>query len=134
MKIESRRRGPFFQGDPGRRFRENARISMRQVARDGARRAIALLRAGQGRRRPLSFGGRVADHVIGRTASLSGNAWKVTAVVSVNAAGLSGRERVALYGAAARVERETHAFREATESIRRIRFENDLLAGIHDGR
>lgn len=134
MKIESQLRGPFFRADPGRRFRENARVSMRQVARDGARRAIALLRAGQGRRRPLSIGGRVADHIIGRTASLTGRRWQVTAVVSVNAAGVSGRDRVALYGAAARVERETHAFRDATESIRRIRFENDLLAGIHDGR
>ena len=125
-------RGPFFTRDPAKTFRQNVRTLMLEVANEGAKRVIARLRAGEDKRRPLSIGGRVADLVEGRTHSLRGKAWLVTAVVSVNTAGRTAAEATAILAGAARIESREHPFRRVTSEIRSSRAANlsELLKGI----
>ena len=66
-------KGPFFQADPARTFRQNVRVMMRAVAAEGEADVKAQLRAGESQRYPLGMGmGRVSHHVVGRVASLTG--------------------------------------------------------------
>lgn len=125
--------GPFFKGDPVRRFRSNIKVMMDDVAAEGQKDVQNKLRSGQGRRAPVyalrrSSRARVADNVVGRTKSLSGKQWKVTATVSVNAAGLPKAARTSLFVAAARVERQTGAFRRANVKIDKAA--SKLLEGV----
>jgi hypothetical protein len=125
--------GPFFAKDPGKTFRQNARILMAAVAFEGERDVRAQMQAGNARRRPISrLGGHASDHVLGRTAGISGRPWAVSAVVSVRNTGFSPIQGVSLMAAASRVEQETHAFRRTTSRIRRSRAANleELLKGI----
>jgi len=102
-------RGPLFRGDPGKVVRRNVEAALERAAAAGARAARAELSAGEARRLPVSrIGGRVADHVQGRTRSLAGRSWSSTAIVSVVPLG-AGADGVALMAAASLLERRTHA-------------------------
>jgi hypothetical protein len=77
---------------------------------------------GAARRAPIrALGDRVADHVIGRVASLSGRKWQTAAVVQVLNQGFSGAEGRSLMAAASTVEGETRAIRNVTRQLRSAR-------------
>lgn len=117
FKIEFR--GGFFERDPRKTFRQNVMDMMDGVAREGedtVRKAIQA-RAGS---MPRSKGWTAA-HVKGRTRSLSGRKWQVTAVISANTAGMSRRDAMRTKAAAASVERRFHPFRRAAAAMRRSR-------------
>lgn len=124
--------GPFFRGDPRKKFAENKRSFMEQLAEIGEADVVGQLRAGQGDRYPLGMGlGRVADHVHGRVESLSGKHWKATAVVSINNRGLSKAQGIKLMAAASYLERTGHAMRRTKGRLLRTRKPNiDLLKGL----
>jgi hypothetical protein len=80
--------GPFFTKDPAKTFRQNIRVMMAAIAAEGEADVKAQLAAGDAGRQPISLlGDHVSGHVIGRTASLAGRNWQVTAVISVNNSG-----------------------------------------------
>jgi hypothetical protein len=119
--------GPFFRKDPVKTWRANVRDFMDEVAAIGEAEVKAQLQSGQGDRRPLRYGGRVSDHIVGRTRSLAGRRWAVTAVVSPRPRG-SRREAISLMAAAAEIEAREHVFRRATSRIRRAK--TNLLKGL----
>lgn len=125
--------GPFFQKDPAKTFRQNVRVMMDAVAAEGEADVKAQLVVGNADRLPIShIGDHVSEHVVGRTRSLRGKRWAVTAVVSVNNSGWTPRQGVALMAAASRVEGQVHAFRKTKNRIGRSRKTNmsELLKGI----
>jgi hypothetical protein len=125
--------GPFFTNDPAKTFRQNIRVLMDAIAKEGEADVKAQLQAGSsGRARISALGDRVADHTVGRTSSIGGKRWAVTAVVSVNNLGWSRAQGISLMAAASMVERETHSFRRTTGRLRRARAINtaELLRGI----
>jgi hypothetical protein len=128
-------KGPFFEKDPGKTFRQNIRVMMDAVAAEGQADVRAQLQAGQGSRFPLGGGlrpGRVSGHVIGRTVSLVGKRWAVSAKISVNNRGLSPKQGVKLMAAASYLEGQTHAFRRTKGRIGRAKRVNaaELLKGL----
>lgn len=127
--------GPFFTHDPRKTFRQNVKVLMDRLAEEGERDVKAKMRSGESRRRELSthiYPGRVSGHVIGRTKSLKGKNWEVTAVVSVNNSRFSKAEGTALMAGASNVERQTKAFRKMTARMRRAKALNtvELLKGL----
>lgn len=125
--------GPFFQRDPGKTLRRNITKMVQGLAEEGERSARAAFQSGEGGRRPISrLGGRVSEHIIGRTRSLSGRQWRASAVISVNNSGLSAREGVALMAAASVVEGRTHIFRGLARIVRQSRavLYADLTKGL----
>lgn len=126
--------GPFFQRDPGKTFRQNVRVLMDAVVREGEQDVRAQLQAGEGGRQPLRgiSPDRVSGHVRGRTSNLSGRRWAVTGVVSVNNRGFTPKQGITLMAAAARLEQRIHAFRKTTARIRKSRAANlgQLLDGV----
>jgi len=126
--------GPFFVGDPAKTFRQNIRAFMDEVAAQGEADVKAQLAVGAASRAPIRAlpAQRVADYVRGRTTSLAGRRWAVTAVVSVNNSGFSPRQGISLMAAASEVERQTGAFRRTSSRLRKVarRAEAVLLKGI----
>ena len=125
--------GPFFRKDPALTFRQNVRVMMDAVAAEGEKDVRAQYQAGEARRRPISrIGGRVSEHVTGRTSSLKGKRWAVTANVSVNNRGWTRAEGIALMAAASVVEGRVHGMRKTKNRIGRTRKTNmsELLRGI----
>ncbi|HXJ66729.1 MAG TPA: hypothetical protein VNN79_23470, partial [Actinomycetota bacterium] len=93
-------KGPFFQGDPTKKWADNKRAFMERWAEMGEADVRGRLRAGQASRYPLGMGlGRVSDHVRGRVVSLTGKHWKATGVVSVNTSGLSDAKAIKVMAA-----------------------------------
>jgi hypothetical protein len=126
--------GPFFRTDPARTFRQNVRVMMDAIASEAAADVIAQQQQTEGGRAPIRGvqPARVSAHVVGRTSSLAGRRWAVTAKVSVLPRGLSRKQAIALAAAASRVEGETHAFRRTTSRMRRAKAINqaELLKGL----
>jgi len=126
--------GPFFTGDPAKTFRQNIRALMDVVAAEGEADVKAQMAVGASGRAPIRAlpAQRVSDYVRGRTVSLTGKRWAVTAVVSVNNSGFSKREGISLMAAASRVEGQTGAFKRTTARLRRVakQAEAVLLKGI----
>lgn len=132
--------GPFFVKDPTKTFRQNVRVMMDGVAAEGESYAIELLRSGQGGRALMSTGGRVSDHVVGRTSSLGGRRWAVSAKIAprppassakAEMAALSGRKR-GNRGVTVGIEERDHVFRRTAARLRKARAINvaELLKGI----
>ena len=131
LTVRATTSGPFFRGDPVKTFGENVTRQIEAVTEAAARSVASQLRMGQGGRAPVSrIGGRVADHVVGRTRSLEGSAWRATGVVGLDAGGLSPVDRLALFAAAARVESRTHAFARANAAVARKLRADELLRGL----
>jgi hypothetical protein len=125
--------GPFFTKDPAKTFRQNVRVMMDAIAAEGEADVRAQLRAGQAQRAVVTgTGGRVADDAVGRTTSVSGKRWAVTAVVSANRAGLPRAQAISLRAAASVIEGRLHPFRKTKNRIGRSRKTNmsELLKGL----
>lgn len=122
--------GPFFRRDPRKTFRKNVREFMDEVAGLGEETVKGALRAGESGRQPLRAitPERVSGHVRGRTSSLTGKRWALTAVVSVDTSGRDRRQAIAIKAAAASIERRTGVFRKSTSAIRRAK--TNLLKGL----
>ena len=129
--------GPFFARDPAKTFHENVKDFMDRVAALGEAEAQSRYHINQGARQPVGHGvlpARVSAHVVGRTQSLSGKRWAVTAVVGVRpSAGASKEEAIATMAAASRIEGREHVMRRTTTGLKRIRAQllGDLLKGLH---
>jgi hypothetical protein len=124
--------GPFFRKDPVKTFRQNVRELMDQIAVAGESDVKAQMATGQGSRAVMNMvdPNRVAAHVVGRTKSLGGKRWAVTAVVSVNNSGLSRAQGIQLMAAASQVERQTGAFKRTASRVRKVSKLNDLTEGM----
>ena len=124
--------GPFFTGDPAKKFQQNVMDLMDVIAEQGEADVAGQMRASQAGRKPMRGMNppRVSGWVIGRTRALAGKRWRQTAVVSVNNRGLSREDGVRLMAAAAQVERQTGAFRRTAARFRKVRKHVDLLKGI----
>lgn len=126
--------GPFFQRDPAKTFRQNVRRLMDAVAAEGEADVKAQLQQGEGSRAPMRgiSPTRVSAHVIGRTRSMTGKRWAVTAVVSVNNSGFSKRQGTTLMAAASLLEGRSRVFRRTAARLRKARAVNqaELLKGI----
>lgn len=110
--------GPFFKADPEKTILENVQKFMQGIADEGAKAARAGLLTGSDRRAPIRLlDDRVADHVIGRTVSLTGKKWRTAAVVQVLNRGYSGAEGTSLMAAASYVEGKTAAIRRVSRGI-----------------
>jgi hypothetical protein len=125
--------GPFFKGDPLKKWADNKQAFMARWAEMGEADVRGRLIAGQSRRAPLRgiTPNRVSGHVVGRVRSLSGKDWRATAVVSINNRGFSTAQGVRLMAAAAYLERTGHALRRAKGALRRAKAVNiDMLKGL----
>lgn len=113
--------GPFFTRDPKKTFRRNVREMMASVAELAEADVKAQLAQGEGSRKPMRgiTPSRVSGHVIGRTRSLRGKPWAVTAVVSVNNSGFTKRQGTTLMAAASELEGRLKVFRRTTSRLRR---------------
>lgn len=131
--VTTKLEGPFFRRDPVKTYRQNVRDFMDQVAKLGEDEVKAAMRSGESRRRPVSSGvqpARVSAHVRGRTTSLAGKRWQVSATVSVSGRTVAGRKQsVALKAAAAEIEKREKAFARASSRINRVRV--DLAKGLN---
>jgi hypothetical protein len=135
FKTELTKSGKFFEVDPAKVFRQNVQDFMAAVAREGEKDVQGQLRAGESGRFPLGGGirpGRVSGHVVGRVHSLTGKHWTSTAVVSVNASGLDGKQAIKLKAAASGLEAREHAIRRTAGRLRRSAAVNtaDLFKGL----
>jgi hypothetical protein len=79
--------GPFFERDPRKTFRQNVRRYMDRIAEVGE---AEIKRRETGNASAAS----TRDHVWGRTSSLAGKRWAVTARVSVSTQGLDKPQAV----------------------------------------
>lgn len=125
--------GPFFRKNPRLTFRQNVQVLMAAVAVEAEADVRAQMRQSDGSRKPIRvLGDHTSDHVIGRTRSLKGKQWAVTAVVSVNNSGFTKAGGTSLMAAGASVERRTHAFRRTTGRMRKAKALNtaELLRGL----
>lgn len=133
-KTQIKRDGPFFRGDPAKKFDQNVQAFMEGYAEAGEADVIGQLQTGEGGRMPISNGvrpDRVSGHVVGRVRALGGKHWHRTAVVSVNNVGLSRQQGIALMAAASAVERQTGAFKRTRGRLARAARTNvDLLKGL----
>jgi hypothetical protein len=100
--------GPFFTRDPRKTFRQNIRSYMDKVAEVAEADVQARL-----------TGSREADvtraEVQGRTSSLAGKRWAVTARVSVSAAGYTRAEAIRVKAIAAGRKRGIHGTTRGAE-------------------
>lgn len=88
--------GPFFSGDPAKKFDRNVHDVMEDIAEWGEHRVKERLSgAGTGRTRNLYRG---------RVVSVSGKAWRRTAVISPNTSGMSREEAISIMAAAHELE------------------------------
>jgi hypothetical protein len=127
--------GPFFRKDPGATFRQNVRAMMDAVAEEGEKDVRAQLEAGNAGRAPVRHWGsqHSSEFVRGRTVSLTGKRWAVTAVVSLLVPqGAARRQAQSLKAAGSLLEERLHAFRKTKNRLGRTRKTNmsELLKGI----
>lgn len=122
--------GPFFKHDPSATFLANVEHMMAAVAEEGERDVRQQLAAGEGRRKPLSVGGRLSTNVFGRVRGRV--AWRRWAAISPYEPTHSATEAIAIYAAASGVEQKVHAFRHTATAMRKARAVNaaELLKGI----
>lgn len=113
--------GAFFTYQPGKTFRQNVRVLMADIAREGEADVKAQLLQGQAARQPMRIvvPDRVSDHVVGRVKSLRGKPWALNAVISVNNSGLTAAQGRSLMAAAASIERRTGIFRRTSARLRK---------------
>lgn len=111
--------GNFFHKDPAKTLYRNIRDLMDQLAEWGegdVRSQIETHHRGM-----PNWTGWTLDHVKGRTSSLGGKRWAVSAVVSANTAGMSAKDAIRTKAAAATIERRWHPFRRTAGRMRSAR-------------
>lgn len=112
--------GGFFTKDPGKTIRGNIRRHlMPSLAAEMERDVRMQIQAHAGSM--PQYTGHTRNRVIGRTESLAGKGWGLTAVVSANTAGMGRTEAIRTKAAAAGIERRWHPFRRTTSAVRRSR-------------
>lgn len=111
--------GPFFTRDPKRTIRQNIRDMLDRLAAEMESDVQGQMenRAGS----MPGWTGWTRDHVVGRTESLGGKRWGLTAVVSANTNHMDRDEAIRTKAAAATIERRWHPFRRTTSAARRSR-------------
>ena len=114
-------KGPFFDHDPEKTFDENVEEMMAGIAREGEAELKAVLAAGEGSRRPLSFGSglRVSTFVHGRVAGSV--PWHRWAAISPFDTANDEKRAIAVYAAAAGIQQRTHAFSTVASRLSRSR-------------
>lgn len=115
--------GPFFTRDPKRTLADNYKRLMDEIARAGEAEVKARM-TGIGT-------GRTRSRIRGRTKSLAGKPWKVTAVISPDTSGLSAKDAISVMAAASEIESRHHVFRRTTASLKRFRKTVDLSKGMN---
>lgn len=124
--------GPFFQKDVEKTLLENVQKMMEGLAQEGEDAARSNLLVNAGNRAPVRMtGDRVADHVIGRTVSLSGRQWLTAAVVQVTNKGLDAATSRSVMAAGSVLEGSYHPIRKVATQIRRSRAV--LTANLSEG-
>jgi hypothetical protein len=122
--------GNFFHRDPGKTFRQNVR-DMNDALASWMEAEVRGQVEGRSGSMP-HYTGWTADHIVGRTESLSGNRWGTWAVVSANTAGMDAKDAIRTKAAAAGIERRWHPFRQVKSAIYRARplLRADLTKGL----
>lgn len=122
--------GPFFERDPAKTFRQNARRLMDSLASEGEADVRSQI-AGQAGSMP-HYTGWTADTVQGRTSSLTGRRWALSLVISANTAGMDRKDAIRTKAAGASIERRWHPFRKTARAMRRSRalLVADLTRGL----
>ena len=118
--------GPFFTKDPRKTVRGNIRDMLDDLAAEMEQDVKGQIKghAGQMPR----YSGWTHDHVRGRTESLSGKRWALSAVVSADSSGMDRSTAIRTKAAAATIERRWHPFRRTATAVRRIKA--DLAKGL----
>jgi hypothetical protein len=115
--------GPFFERDPRKTFRQNIRDFMDKVAATGEADVKAHY--------PVGPTGDGRAGVVGRTSSLAGKRWAVTAVISETHVypWKNGGPKQYRGG---KTEARVHMFRNARSDLLRLRsqMQADLMKGI----
>lgn len=111
--------GPFFTGNPHKTFRANIRDFMDELASEGARDVRLQIEAKRGAMKQST--GFTAQHVRGRTSSLGGKRWQVSAVVSMDTRGMTRAQAIRTQAAASSIEGRFHPFRRTTARMKRAR-------------
>jgi hypothetical protein len=111
--------GPFFERDPRRTFRQNVRDMMAAIAKEAEASVKADIASHAGRM--PHYTGHSHDAIVGRTRSVTGRRWEVSAVISASTQGMGRREAIRTKAAAASIERRWHPFRRTAGAIRRSR-------------
>lgn len=111
--------GDFFSRDPSKTFGANVRDMMDALAAEAEKsvRAEIVSRAGS---MPYSTGW-TARTIRGRTRSLTGKRWRVSAVISADTSGMSRRDAIRTKAAAASIEARWRPFRRTAAAMRRSR-------------
>lgn len=127
-KLEVELTGPFFQVDPRKTFRANAKVLLTAIAQEGEKEVKA--------RSPYYTGSKgdptshIRDDIVGRTKSLSGKPWALTAVVS-SLFHMRHTYNGKHYGYGMKLERKYRFFRRGVSVIRKQRREaTQLLKGL----
>jgi hypothetical protein len=130
VSLRSQFSGPFFKGDARRKVRANMRRAMEHVAERGASAARGEMAAAMATMKEPT--GWTLAHILGRTSSLRGKAWQVSAVVSVNTFGMSRKDAIRLRASGASIERRYRVFRKVTNAIKRERkrVAEEVLKGL----
>jgi hypothetical protein len=120
--------GPFFEVDPSKTFRQNARVMLDAIAEEGERAVKA--------RAPFYTGSRgdptahIRTDIVGRTKSLSGKPWALTAVVS-SLFHMRHTQNGKHYGYGGKLERKYRFFRRGIATVRTKRRDAEkLLRGL----
>lgn len=111
--------GNFFRRDPGKTFRANVRDMLDDLAEWMEAEVESQVR-GHASAMP-AWTGWSADHVLGRTTSVSGRRWGTWARVSSFTGGLERTDAIRTKAAAATIERRWHPFRQVKSAIYRAR-------------
>lgn len=111
--------GPFFTADPRKTFRRNVRDMMAALATE-AEGSVKRDIASHSGSMPY-YTGHTTESVVGRTRSVTGRAWEVSAVISANTQGMTRKEAIRTKAAAASIERRWHSFRRTAGAMRRSR-------------
>jgi hypothetical protein len=122
--------GPFFTRDPKLTVRGNIRKMLDALSAEMERDVKNQMET-----RAASMPGWTGwsrDHVVGRTHSLGGKRWGLTAVVSANTNGMDRTDAIRTKAAAATIERRWHPFRRTAGRARRARavITANLTAGL----
>ena len=112
-------KGPFFERDPKKTIRHNIRDMLDALVAE-MEKDVKVQMEGKSGSMP-AWTGWTRDHVVGRTSSLAGKRWGLTAVVSANTAGMDRSKAIRTQAAAASIEARFHPFRRTTSAARRAR-------------
>lgn len=112
-------KGPFFERDPAKTFRQNVRDFLDAVVAEGEKDVRLQIEAKRGSM--PHYTGHTAAHVRGRTKSLAGKRWMVTGVVSMDTRDMTRAQAIRTQAAASSIEGRFHPFRRTVGRIKRAR-------------